>query len=147
MSAYAESKTTFKDGKLLIDCLREMGFSEVENHIGNPQPLVGYQGDFRTADGYGHTRDANLAMKADIILRRKEVGSSSNDIGFVLGSDGTYKAIVSEFDSTRYDSNWVRTLSNNYAEKGVMQVAAKKGLRFTGRKIVKGKVKLSFVQV
>lgn len=132
MSAYSEVVTQFTDGELLIEALREMGFQPVDC-IGKPQPLVGYQGDFRTADGEGHTKDASKAMRADIILPRAQVGGASNDIGFKRGADGKFSAIVSDYDSSRYNSAWMTKLRAGYTDKGIMKSAAKAGLKFISK--------------
>lgn len=132
MSAYSEVVTQFTDGELLIEALREMGFQPV-NCIGNPKPLVGYQGDFRTADGEGHTKDASKAMRADIILPRAQVGGASNDIGFKRGADGKFAAIVSDYDSSRYNAEWMKKLRAGYTDKGIMKSAAKAGLKFISK--------------
>jgi hypothetical protein len=133
MSAYSETRTTFKDAALLLEALKEMGYGEVECHIGNPQQLVGYHGDLR-------------ADKADIIIRRKHIGSASNDIGFRRGADGTYGAIISDYDSHKHNAQWTAKLRNSYADKGIMRQAKRAGLRFTGKKLVANKMKYEFVK-
>lgn len=121
---------------MLLAALFEMGYTEVEDHIGSPQPLVGYQGDFRTADGIGHTRKASEAMKADIIIRRKQVGSSSNDIGFTRNADGTYSAIISDFDSTRHNAGWLKSVKQEYSKQFVFANAKKAGYKLVVTKPV-----------
>lgn len=148
MSEYSKTATQFKDGPLLVEALKEMGFKQVNNHIGNPKPLEGYMGDYRTQDGRGHTKDARLAMKADIIVPRAVIGGSSNDLGFARGTDGKYNAIISNFDQNHagYNAAWMRKLKAVYAEKGVMQQAQKAGLKFIGKKQVNGKLQMQFLQ-
>ena len=119
MSAYSEVKTQFNDGGLLIEALEEMGFKP-ENHIGNPQRLTGYQGDRRTD-------------VADIIIPRTQVGRASNDIGFVRGSDGTFRAIISDYDSSKYDTQWLKQVRASYTDKGIMKSAKLAGLRFVSK--------------
>lgn len=146
MSAYSEIQTQFKDGEALIEALQEMGFKP-QNHIGSPMPLVGYQGDYRTADGEGHTRDITQAMKADIILPRAQVGVSSNDIGFVKGPDGTFGAIISEYDSTKHNTAWLNKVRVNYTAKMVQKQAKRAGLRQVGEgKMVNGKMQYIFLK-
>ena len=130
MSAYGEYVTEFDNAEMLVECLKEMGFSEV---LYNPvaQHLTGYHGDKR-------------AQTAEIIVPRRVVGSASNDIGFKLGTDGKYKAIISQFDSHTYDAAWQTRLANNYAEKKTMKAAKRAGLKFLGKKVVNGKIKLEF---
>lgn len=143
MSAYSELKTEFKDADLLIAALKEMGYT-AQNHTKDPQPLVGYQGDYRTADGHGHTTDASLAMKADIIIPRKQVGSSSNDIGFVK-RNGKYFPIISDFDSTRHNAAWLNTLKVKVAEVGILRQAKRAGYRLTSKKVVNGETQFKFL--
>lgn len=89
MSEYTVCETKFKDPETLKEALIGLGVDE--NHIEEhkePQNLSGFQGDSRQ-------------QKAHIIIRRKNVGTSSNDIGFERQSDGTYKAWVSDYDRSR----------------------------------------------
>ena len=82
--------------------------------------LVGYQGDKR--------KD-----KANIIIRRKNVGGSSNDIGFVLAEDGTYQAVISDYDSTRHNSAWLDKLNQTYAVETVKEIATDMGYAMESR--------------
>ena len=94
----------FTDANALVDALAETGkwtVEQIEVHE-IPQHLKGYLGKTR-------------AEKAHIIIRKKHVGRSSNDIGFIQVEDDTYEAIISEFDSTKYDSEWNKALKCNYA--------------------------------
>jgi hypothetical protein len=77
MSKYGLLETQIADQKHLIAALGEMGY-RVEVH---PQgaALVGYE---------GHERQE----KANIIIRRQQLDSASNDIGFTRASDGRYVA-------------------------------------------------------
>lgn len=67
-----------------------------------PQHLHGFQGDKRKET-------------AHIIIRRKHVGRSSNDLGFIRKEDGNYEAIVSSYDSRKYGESWINQLKGNYA--------------------------------
>lgn len=136
-------KTELKDGQLILDALTEMGFEPV-NCLNDPQPLVGYQGDFRTANGSGHTKDAALAMKAHIIIRRKNVGGASNDIGFVQ-RDGKFYPIISQYDSSRYNDKWLTGLKVKMGEIGIEKQAKKLGLRLAGKKVENGKIKYQYI--
>lgn len=104
ISRYCIVKTQFKDGSSLLKALMETGEwteAQIEIHS-DPQHLFGYHGDKR-------------AEVAHIIIRRAHVGSNANDIGFVKKDDGTYEAIISEFDSTKYGAQWIGRLKGNYA--------------------------------
>lgn len=104
MSRYCTVETQFIDGDALVAALIETGnwtAEQIEIHT-DPQNLFGYGGDRR-------------AQKAHIIIRRKYVGSASNDIGFIQKEDETYEAIISEYDSRRYGKKWIGQLTGNYA--------------------------------
>jgi hypothetical protein len=133
MSTYNEARTDFKDAGILIAALAAMGYTVVENCIGNPQPLIGFQGDMRTLDGVGHTKVAAEAMRADIIIRRKYVGGASNDLGFVRGTDGKFSAIISDYDSSKHNPAWLAKLRGEYAEANVVRTMKKMGARITSR--------------
>ena len=125
MSEYVECETNIKDERALVEALVEMGFeeSQVERHE-EAQPLYGYQGDKRQ-------------QKANVIMRRQHVGSSSNDIGFLKKEDGTYEAIISGFDrgsggnvaraTGGYNDKWLKGLNQNYTEKLFTREARKLG--------------------
>lgn len=132
MSKYAEKQTEFKDGTLLVEALKALGFDTVEVHD-KAQRLEGYQGDLR-------------ANTANIIVRRKYVGSASNDLGFKQNADGTYTAIISDYDSSRYNRQWLTNLKTEYAKAGVMRQAARAGLRFTRQTGENGKIQLKFLK-
>ena len=132
MSAYAELQTQYKDKDCLIAALKEMGYDTVEDHE-KAQNLYGYHGDMRNE-------------KANIIVRRQYVGSAANDLGFVKKDDGTYGAIVSQYDSNKHNATWFTGLKKHYTEKVTMKTAAKRGLKFAGRSIVNGKIQLKFIQ-
>lgn len=124
MSEYRTTKTIYKDKKCLLAALAELGFTadKVEDHA-EAQHLYGYQGDKRS-------------QKAHIIIRREHVGGASNDIGFAKQADGTYEAIISQYDQGRYNKAWNNKLTQHYNVNVTIKKAKAKGLEF--RKIVKG---------
>src|SRR6185436_4451141 len=107
------------DDQTLIEALQQMGWntSEIEVHQ-NPVTLYGYHNDARPE-------------KANIVIRRQNVGSSSNDIGFLKLDDGTYQPIVSEYDTStsgprQRSGHFVTDVKSKYAritgEKCVAQI-------------------------
>ena len=139
MSAYSENKTSFKDVDTLIEALVACGYPKeaIEVHE-KAVNLYGYHGDMR--------KDT-----AEIVIRRANVnkymsGGASNDIGFKKSADGTYAAIISEYDSGKHNARWMAQVKTSYTENGIMKTANKQGLRFAGRKLVNGKVQLQFLQ-
>ena len=135
MSKYSTQATTFAEGPLLVEALKEHGYSVVEVHE-TPQTLIDYHGNPRP-------------QKANIIVRRAYIDSVANDVGFVWNpTTNVYDAIISEYDaSARWKESNVRKLSTLYAEKRMMRNATSRGLKFVNKTTVNGKVKLNFVQV
>lgn len=108
-----------------------MGF-QPRNCIGNPQNLEGYQGDQRQ-------------QRADIIIPRSQVGGASNDIGFTKGPDGTYKAIISDYDSRRHGQTWLNTVKWNAGDAGIRREAKRMGMLAVSRKVTKGQIEYEFL--
>ena len=85
--------------------------NQIEDH-NEATNLYGYQSDRR-------------AQKANIIIRRQHVGGAANDLGFVK-ENGTYKAIISDYDSGFYNKQWLGKLTTYYnVEKSKMELEAK----------------------
>lgn len=119
MSRFCTVQTQFKDQDSLLRALIEIGgwtLEQIEIHA-EPQNLFGYQNDARPE-------------VAHIIIRKRYVGGSSNDIGFIKSSDGTFEAIISEFDRRRYDSRFMAKLKGSYAYHQI-----DKQMRHKGRKV------------
>lgn len=143
MSHYSEYETGFKDSGCLQGALNDMGYLDVEIY-GEAQPLFGFQGDFRLkTDWKKHTRDPELAVRANVIVRRREIGSSANDLGFIRKEDGTLSAIISEFDSTRHNPTWMGALKQRYAVHLNSKVAIRRGMRVKETKLPNGSIKLT----
>ena len=143
MSAYSTNKTQFKDCKLLLAALAEMGFDASKVEVNeNPKQLYDFQGN-KT-----HYVDAD-GDKAHVIIRRQFVGGAANDIGFKRGTDGTFEAYLSAYDRRcGYDEQWLGKLTAAYARNAIMQKAQKQGLRFAGTvKLANGKTQLRFLDV
>ncbi len=101
MSHYSKFQTKFADQACLCQALADKGFTTVEQHA-EPVHLFGYHGDRRDD-------------KANVVVRRHYVGSLSNDIGFLRQADGTYEAIISDFDRHKYGEEWLQSLAQRYA--------------------------------
>ena len=92
-----------------------MGYNNIEVHE-EAQNLFGYQGDKRK-------------QKAHIIIRKKYVGSSSNDIGFLREKGSKkYKIIASAYDKAWRTGKKINKLKQTYGEKVIM-----KGIRRNSR--------------
>jgi hypothetical protein len=123
VSSYHTLKTQYKDRDTLVEALKEMyNGADIEVHDVATN-LFGYQGDKR-------------ADKANVIVRRRFIGSASNDLGFKLAEDGTYQAIVSEYDShATVTPAFLKGLQRTYAEKGAIKAAVRKGFKYLGKTI------------
>ena len=111
MSKYVECETEIVNEKALIAALHEMGYTQLK--IGKDIHLIGYRGDKRS-------------QTADIVIPRKYVRGSANDIGFKKQPDGTFKALVSEFDMGQ-DKNFVKNVSELAAVNNVELTAVAEG--------------------
>jgi hypothetical protein len=101
MSHFTVMNTLLKDVPALVKALNEVGFKQVEVSE-EAQPLFGYRGDRRS-------------QTAEVIIRRKYIGPSSNDIGFKRLENGTFQAIISAYDRHKYSQQWLDRVSQRYA--------------------------------
>jgi hypothetical protein len=113
----------FKDRRLLLAALADLGYADVEE--GERLPLYGYQGDRRPET-------------AEIVVRRAFVGAASNDLGFARTDQG-YVPIVSEYDlRVLHGGQILAKLRAAYGEQVVEEV--RKRLHGTARRSVEGNV-------
>ncbi|MBT3307776.1 MAG: DUF1257 domain-containing protein [Rhodospirillaceae bacterium] len=113
MSHFSTMQTAFVSEDHLIAALADVGFENVEHHE-FPQNLYGWKGDRRQ-------------QTAEVIVRREFIGATSNDIGFARTADGTFKAIISEFDARMFDAGWLGRLSQRYAYRAARDTLAEQG--------------------
>ena len=135
MSAYGEFTTVMSEERYLVEGLTAMGY-RVEVHA-DGAALVGYHGDERRET-------------AHVIIRRAQLDSASNDIGFVRGQDGRYQAILSEYDrSIGYGDQWLGKVQQHYKESQTLAVAKSKGYIFRGKEVIQTangpQIRLQFV--
>src|ERR1035441_5771779 len=86
MSKYSSIDTCFDDQDALVEALKADGFQPLlatDQVAGDT--LAEYQGDKR--------KDS-----AHVIIPRQQIGGASNDIGFRRETNGTFRAVISEFD-------------------------------------------------
>ena len=122
MSKFEELRTILADERFLVEALRELGYSPEVSHQG--MSLYGYLGDERPE-------------KAHIVIRRRQLDSASNDIGFARDANGVYRALISEYDrGIGFDDAWLGRVAQTYKERQTMAVAKAKGYRFLGRQVV-----------
>jgi hypothetical protein len=123
MSKYGVLNTEVKEQRHLIAALAEMGY-RVEVHT-EGAALFGYEGRERPET-------------ANIIIRRHQLDSASNDIGFARTADGRYVARLSEYDQQiGFNQKWLNRVHQVYKEKQTIAVAKAKGYVFQGREVVK----------
>lgn len=113
MSHFTRVRTALRDPDLLVQALATLGFTTIETHD-TPQTLYGYRGDARPE-------------RAEVIIRRAHIGRLSNDIGFRRRDDGTFEAVISEYDSHRYDQPWLTRLARTYGHTAALRYAEDNG--------------------
>lgn len=114
MSHFTRVRTALKDAELLVEALATRGFDTVEVHQ-EPETLYGYEGDARPE-------------RAEVIVRREHIGALSNDIGFAMQQDGSFQAIISEYDRSVYDEGWLTGLTQAYGHAAALRYADRQGL-------------------
>jgi hypothetical protein len=122
MSKYEEFRTVIADETYLVEALDQLGYRP-ELHKGGAS-LFGYIGDERPE-------------RAHVIIRRSQLDSASNDIGFARDENGQYRAVVSEYDrGIGFDDTWIGRVSQAYKERQTMEIAKARGYVFRGRSII-----------
>lgn len=122
MSRYESLTTTIGEEKYLVEALKELGYTPEVCREG--APLIGYQGDERRE-------------RAQVIIRRSQLGLASNDIGFARDEKGVYRVIVSEYDQgIGFNAAWLGRVAQAYKEKQTLAVAQAKGYVFQGREVI-----------
>lgn len=121
MSEYVVCETNYTSQDVLIEALEDIGITKemIEVHAAGVA-LEGFEGGLRE-------------QKANIVIRRKWVGSASNDIGFEKQADGSYKAIVSSYDKMRglgqkvlsKNTGGTGELDQQYAKRAILRTISK----------------------
>src|SRR5208283_40076 len=97
----------------LVAALAGLGYKP-EIHV-DGAALVGYEGRERPE-------------RAHVIIRRVQIGDASNDIGFVRKPDGTFGAVLSEYDrGIGFDEKWLGRVHQAYKEQQTLADAKAKG--------------------
>jgi hypothetical protein len=113
LSHFTRIRTQLRDTEVLLEALHAVGHRQVEVHT-EPQTLYGFQGDARPE-------------KAEVVIRRAHIGAASNDIGFARRADGSFEAIISDYDRSRYDAAWLAKLTHSYSHAATLRYAASHG--------------------
>jgi len=133
MSHYTEIQTEFRDLECLLQALADIGITNVQTHE-EPQQLRGYHNDLRQD-------------KAHVIVPQSEVnaklsGGASNDLGFVK-KDGSYQAIVSDYDRNRWWDKKQGQLKQSYNLRKIKKEARRSGKTLSESKLEDGTIKLT----
>jgi len=122
MSKYEEMSTVLMHEGYLVEALEQIGYKPEVYRDG--AALYGYLGDERPE-------------QAHVIIRRRQLNSASNDIGFVRDASGQYRAVVSDYDrGIGFDQAWLGRVSQAYKERQTMAVAKARGYVFQGRSVI-----------
>jgi hypothetical protein len=113
MSHFTTMRTKLIAKDHLLSALGDLGFTDVETHA-TPSRLFGYQGDARPE-------------LAEIIIRRKHISPASNDIGFSKSTDGTFQAIISEYDRSKYSHSWMQKVQQRYVYHATKEALSNEG--------------------
>jgi hypothetical protein len=111
MSQFVTCTTVIRDPQCLVAALLKLGrWSEEQIEVHSEAvALFGYQGDKR-------------AETSEIVIRRQHVGLASNDLGFKRAADGTYQAVISEYDGRHgYDEAWLTRVVDGYNRERIIQ--------------------------
>ncbi|WP_220188582.1 DUF1257 domain-containing protein [Streptomyces phytophilus] len=78
------------------------------------------------ATPYGYQGDAR-PEQTEVVIRRAHIGRASNDIGSARQPDGSYEAIISEYDLHRHGPAWLTRLSQSYGHAAAQRYAVDHG--------------------
>ena len=121
MSHFTEMKVSFKtahEAEFVAALEVCFGKGNVEVYE-NGASLTGFQGDNRANLS---SKSPDYAPPCHIIIRRKSVGPSSNDVGYRRLENGSYSAYISEYDQR---SNFQKKKQDAVAQDYTTRVAEK----------------------
>jgi hypothetical protein len=124
VSHFTTLRTHITDRDALVAALADVGYDEVEVHD-TPKTLEGWRGDRRSE-------------RAHVIVRRRHVGSSSNDIGFRRGDDGRFAAIISDHDRPAHDATWLNRVTARHAYHATTTTLAAQGYQMVEEQTEQG---------
>jgi hypothetical protein len=137
------------DIDVVLEVMREeFGEDKVEVHLDDPKPIRGYRGDDRSKLS---PSNKNYAPPCHLIVRKRHVGASSNDVGIHIAPNGKIKMYVSGFDrggnvsDRRIDKmkeNMAGKLKSRYAEKMVKRHARRAGYRIKRETLQDGTIRM-----
>lgn len=124
MSHFTTIKTRITDPEILRQALLACcGWDSIYEK--NGAPLYGYKGDDRSLLD---AADPNYAPLCEVVVNRRQVGDAANDIGFYRTADGTFAAVVSEFDKRyNFSEETFKKLSVEYSRQATLSKAKAMG--------------------
>jgi len=134
MSMYCSVQTQFKNQAALVEALMETGNwkrHQIDVHA-RPQHLFGYKGDKRE-------------QLAHVIISRQYVSGASNDVGFLKNADGSYSAMISQYDSRTYNDVWMKDLKANYAYHAIKLQQEARGRTVTRERMPDGRQRVRVI--
>lgn len=119
----------YSDAECIKAALKELGYTFEHHDV--EQNLQGYHGDQRS-------------QTANIIVRRRNVGVASNDVGFKKKADGKYELIISEYDrGGKTGTNFLQKMKQLYAKHKTLKQLKSMGKSITSIKTMKdGRIKI-----
>ena len=132
MSEYIQVKTKMMAAHL--DCLVK-ALGDLEPEWAKPGVIEVHQGQGDLLKTY--VGSDQRGQRANVIVRRRWVGSASNDVGFAVQPDGSIASVIGDFDrgAGHYTSHWGRCggdwlnrLTQHYAYRVAEKQAAKAGM-------------------
>ncbi len=129
ISEYSIVQLAMDDADCIVKALQELGYPAQIHEVA--QQLEGWHGDKRK-------------QKANIIIKRKDVGSCANDVGFLRKADGTYEMLISQFDKTASQGKKLtQDLLQLYGKHRTLKQAAQMGYQVRSQSIDdKGRLKI-----
>lgn len=97
MSHYTQLQTQMHDEEVLLEALSDLGFHGLVCSE-KPVLLSGWDKQF-----------------AEIKIPESMLDSAFSDIGFKRQSDGSFKALIADYDRRKYGLSWINKLTQRYA--------------------------------
>ena len=121
MSAYTTIRTKLVSRDYLVQALHDMGYTEVET-FDRPTTLVGYFGE-------------DESSKAEVIIRKPNLGGASADVGFAKDRNGSFTAVINDMDRKRFGYVWVEQIAQRYAYHVARDQLADKGFELVEEQV------------
>lgn len=141
MSHFTDMECSFlqSNEKEMVKSLEQVfGAGNVEVHE-EPKALYGYEGKNRAKVS---PKSKDYAPECHIIIRRDNVGTAANDVGYRRNEEGGYTAYVSDYDKGHTFTQSKQNLVNKEYALSVAEKKLKSQGYVTKRITVDGKVRI-----